>query len=170
MSVCAIGCSFISEAFHWPRKSQDQFPWKLGSLETWILRNMEKIQLFSTVLTAFNCIQPFSKIFIRFHLFSSVFNHFSMFSTPFNWCYYPQPPRYSVSPLWGTFFENTFFVGRSRKNTLLWEATFSALEKKLLKKIITNFWYFKKCCVAWGYEYVHISLWLCHVIWWCTGL
>ena len=87
-SVCLCVCvchwvQFFFRGLSLALRSQDQFPWKLGILETWILRNMEKIQLFSTVLTAFNCIQPFSKIFIRFHLFSSVFNHFSTFSTFF---------------------------------------------------------------------------------------
>ena len=100
--LCVCVCNWMQFFFRGislALRSQDQFPWKLGTFETWIIRNMEKIQLFSTVLTAFNFFQPFSKIFIRFHLFSSVFNHFSTFSTPFNWCYCLQPPRYSVSPV-----------------------------------------------------------------------
>ena len=54
------------------------------------------LQPFSTI---FNRFQLFSTVFSSFQPFSLVFNRFLRFSTVLHQCYYPQPPRDSVSPV-----------------------------------------------------------------------
>ena len=85
-------------------------------------------------LNQFQSISIRSTVFNYFKPIPTVCNNLSMFSTFLHHCYYPQPPRYSVSPVCGIFF--TLPSSSTSSTSSSWPRNIN-LDKRACSKLVS---------------------------------